>query len=184
MLFRSARRGLRPKKLGNPFAHWHRYLNYGLLGLATRLSRSGHRPRVFHGHFDEPHGFVKRLARAGWLDTPAPVFLSIPSSYALPWAKTASHEIKRLAPGVRIVVGGRWVVANDGAWIRQQIPDADLVVYDPNATHVISAKTHRHRCDRNIFEGFAAKGKATHVVVGGRIALDNGDLDVRRGAGR
>ncbi len=43
--------------------------------------------------------------------------------------------------------------------------DADIVVYDPKGESTISAKTHHHRCDRSIFEGFKVKGKATHVIV-------------------
>nr|QDA77032.1 dihydropyrimidinase [Jahnella sp. MSr9139] len=62
--------------------------------------------------------------------------------------------------------------------------DADLVVFDPAATDVISAKTHHHRCDRSIFEGFAVKGKASHVIVNGRVQFKDGKLDVQRGAGR
>ncbi len=62
--------------------------------------------------------------------------------------------------------------------------DADLVVWDPGATSVISAKTHRHRCDRNIFEGFEVKGTPSHVVVAGRVQYRDGDLRVERGAGR
>ena len=120
---------LRPKKLGNPFASWHRYLNYGLLGLATRLAQQRWEPRVFHGHFDTPRAVVSRLAQAGWMSTTAPILLSIPSSYALPWAAEACKAIKQINPEARIVVGGRWVVAQDGEWIRKQIPDVDLVVY-------------------------------------------------------
>ncbi len=120
---------LRPKKLGNPFSTWHRYLNYGLLGLATRLQRLGYAPRVFHGHFEDPEQFVARLYAAGWLHTDEPAFLSVPSSYALPWAAVACREIRRYAPATPVVVGGRWVVAQDGAWIRRQIPEVDLVVY-------------------------------------------------------
>ena len=62
--------------------------------------------------------------------------------------------------------------------------DADLVVWDPTASSVISAKTHHHRCDRNIFEGFETKGGASTVVVNGRIQYHDGNLDVERGAGR
>jgi hypothetical protein len=120
---------LRPKKAGNAFASWHRYLNYGLLGLATRLSAAGYRPRVFHGHFEQPEAFVERIANAGWLQTRAPVLLSVPSSYALDWARRASRDIKERAPSTKILVGGRWVVGKDGAWVRRQIPDADLVVF-------------------------------------------------------
>ncbi|HIE70955.1 MAG TPA: dihydropyrimidinase, partial [Planctomycetes bacterium] len=62
--------------------------------------------------------------------------------------------------------------------------DADLVVWDPAATGMISAKTHRHRCDRNIFEGFKTKGAASTVIVAGRIQYRDGNLDVERAAGR
>lgn len=62
--------------------------------------------------------------------------------------------------------------------------DADLVVFDPKGTSTISAKTHHHRCDRSIFEGFQVKGKASHVIVNGRVQFKDGKLDVQRGAGR
>ncbi len=62
--------------------------------------------------------------------------------------------------------------------------DADLVVFDPEATGTISAKTHHHKVDRNIFEGFPLKGLASKVVVNGRIQYADGDLKVERGAGR
>jgi dihydropyrimidinase len=62
--------------------------------------------------------------------------------------------------------------------------DADLVVWDPASERTISAKTHRSRCDRNIFEGFRVKGKPSYVIVNGRVQLKDGDLKVERGAGR
>ncbi|WP_437671647.1 dihydropyrimidinase [Sorangium sp. So ce131] len=62
--------------------------------------------------------------------------------------------------------------------------DADLVVFDPKGTSTISAKTHHHRCDRSIFEGFEVKGRPTHVIVNGRVQFADGKLDVERGAGR
>jgi len=62
--------------------------------------------------------------------------------------------------------------------------DADIVIFDPTATHTISAKTHHHRCDRNIFEGFEVKGRPSLVIVNGRVQYKDGKLDVVRGAGR
>jgi dihydropyrimidinase len=62
--------------------------------------------------------------------------------------------------------------------------DADLVVWDPEATGTISASTHRHKVDSNIFEGFKTKGAPSTVVVNGRIQFQDGDLRVVRGAGR
>lgn len=62
--------------------------------------------------------------------------------------------------------------------------DADLFVYDPRGGSTISAATHRHNCDRNIFEGFDIKGAVTHTVVAGRLQFKDGDLRVQRGAGK
>jgi dihydropyrimidinase len=62
--------------------------------------------------------------------------------------------------------------------------DADLVVWDPTATATISKDTHRHRCDRSIFEGFKVKGLPSHVIVNGRVQFKDGNLDVEKGAGK
>ena len=126
----------RPKKSGNPLAPLHRYLNYGLLGLAGLLQGKGYLPRVFHGHFSAPDEFVSRLDGLGWLNTSLPVLLSIPSGFALGWSRAFCRLVKERRPDIKIVAGGRWVVAEDGAWLRSQIPDVDLVVYG-TAEHVI-----------------------------------------------
>lgn len=62
--------------------------------------------------------------------------------------------------------------------------DADLVLWDPSATSTISARTHRHRCDRSIYEGFEVIGAASSVIAGGRLRYREGDLLARRGEGR
>ena len=62
--------------------------------------------------------------------------------------------------------------------------DADIVVWDPAASGTMSAKTHAHRCDRSIFEGFETKGTPSYVIVDGRVQCREGKLDVERGAGR
>lgn len=38
--------------------------------------------------------------------------------------------------------------------------DADLVIWDPNFSRVISAATHHHKTDFNIFEGQQVYGRA------------------------
>jgi dihydropyrimidinase len=62
--------------------------------------------------------------------------------------------------------------------------DADLVIYDPTTESTISADSHHHNCDRNIFEGFTVKGHASHVIVAGRVQARDGKLDVQKGAGK
>lgn len=62
--------------------------------------------------------------------------------------------------------------------------DADLVVWNPDTEGVISASTHHHCVDTNIFEGYKTKGAPTWVVANGKVQFDDGDLKVEKGAGR
>jgi dihydropyrimidinase len=62
--------------------------------------------------------------------------------------------------------------------------DADIVVWDPEATKTISAKTHFQKVDYNIFEGMTVKGCASHTLSQGKVVYADGKLDVERGAGR
>lgn len=54
--------------------------------------------------------------------------------------------------------------------------DADLVIWNPNHEHVISAKTHIMNTDNNIYEGFLVKGQARTVIVNGQIMKIDGQL--------
>ncbi len=62
--------------------------------------------------------------------------------------------------------------------------DADIVVWDPEASKTISASTHFQKIDTNIFEGMTVKGCASHTLSQGKVCYQNGQLDVERGAGR
>jgi dihydropyrimidinase len=62
--------------------------------------------------------------------------------------------------------------------------DADIVVWDPEATKTISAKTHFQKVDYNIFEGMTVKGCASNTLSRGKVVYADGKLDVERGAGR
>ena len=62
--------------------------------------------------------------------------------------------------------------------------DADIVVWDPEKTKTISAKTHHQNIDFNIFEGMEVKGCASHTISAAKIVYANGELKVERGAGR
>jgi len=62
--------------------------------------------------------------------------------------------------------------------------DADLVVWDPEASKTISAKTHHQNVDFNIFEGMTVQGSASHTLSQGKLVYVDGDLRVERGAGR
>ena len=62
--------------------------------------------------------------------------------------------------------------------------DADLVVWDPEGTRTISAKTHHQNVDFNIYEGMEVKGLARHTLSQGKLVWTDGDLRTVRGAGR
>ena len=62
--------------------------------------------------------------------------------------------------------------------------DADIVVWDPEATKTISAATHHQNVDFNVFEGMTVKGCASHTISRGRVVYADGRLDTERGAGR
>ena len=62
--------------------------------------------------------------------------------------------------------------------------DADIVVWDPEASKTISTKTDHQNIDFNIFEGMTVKGCASNTISQGKIVYANGELDVERGAGR
>jgi len=62
--------------------------------------------------------------------------------------------------------------------------DADIVIWNPNKHRTISAKTHHHAVDFNIFEGMKVHGVAEWVITGGRIVVEEGQVKVAKGAGK
>ena len=62
--------------------------------------------------------------------------------------------------------------------------DADIVVWDPEASKTISAKTHKQNVDYYIFECMTVIGCASHTISQGKVVFADGELNVERGAGR
>jgi len=62
--------------------------------------------------------------------------------------------------------------------------DADIVVWDPEATRVISATSHHQAVDFNIFEGMKCHGVPLTVISNGKVVYENGELNVVQGTGR
>ena len=62
--------------------------------------------------------------------------------------------------------------------------DADLVVWDPEAEKVISAKAQQSAIDYNVFEGKAVKGLPRFTLTRGRVAVTEGQVAPQEGWGQ
>ncbi len=61
--------------------------------------------------------------------------------------------------------------------------DADLVIFDPNREHVISAQTHHMRVDYSMFEGIKVKGMPDIVLSRGRVVVESNQFHGKPGQG-
>lgn len=62
--------------------------------------------------------------------------------------------------------------------------DADLVIFDPNKKHTLSATTHHMNVDYSAYEGWEVKGKCETVLLRGAIAVDKGETKIKKGYGQ
>jgi dihydropyrimidinase len=62
--------------------------------------------------------------------------------------------------------------------------DADVVIYDPNATSVLSAKSHHMNLDYSAYEGLSVQGGVRTVLSRGEVIVDNGTFLGRVGRGK
>ncbi|MEP6988231.1 MAG: amidohydrolase family protein, partial [Chloroflexota bacterium] len=62
--------------------------------------------------------------------------------------------------------------------------DADIVVWDPNAKHTISASTHHMRCDYNVYEGMQVTGVPQQVYLRGKRIVDGNIWLGKNGEGK
>src|SRR3712207_3364198 len=62
--------------------------------------------------------------------------------------------------------------------------DADIVVFDPNRPHVISAETHHSNIDYNLYEGTEVTGTPEVVLLRGNVLVESGELVAEPGIGR
>ncbi|HEX5038828.1 MAG TPA: dihydropyrimidinase [Candidatus Limnocylindria bacterium] len=86
-------------------------------------------------------------------------------------------DVISTAPARMFGLSGRKGVVAAGA-------DADLVVYDPSATHTISAKTHHMDVDYSCYEGWDVTGKAQIVMSRGKVIVDGDEWLGAAGDGR
>ncbi len=61
--------------------------------------------------------------------------------------------------------------------------DADIVIFDTEKKHVLSASTHHHHCDYSAYEGHEVTGKAETVILRGNVAIDGGSVRIKKGYG-
>ena len=62
--------------------------------------------------------------------------------------------------------------------------DADIVIWDGDASRTISASTHHHAVDFNIFEGMVVRGIAVVTISRGVVVWENSQLKTTQGSGR
>ncbi|QIN80051.1 dihydropyrimidinase [Rubrobacter marinus] len=62
--------------------------------------------------------------------------------------------------------------------------DADIVVFDPEKEHTISARTHHSNIDYNLYEGTEVVGAPDTVLVRGKVIVENDELVGSPGDGR
>ncbi len=62
--------------------------------------------------------------------------------------------------------------------------DADIVLWDPEATKTLSVKTQHSKVDVNVFEGRTVTGQPTHTLSRGALVVADGDLRASKGHGQ
>ncbi|WP_174614550.1 dihydropyrimidinase [Virgibacillus ihumii] len=62
--------------------------------------------------------------------------------------------------------------------------DADIVLYDPNGSSVISNETSLHGVDYSTFEGYKQEGKVDKVFLRGKLVVDEGEYTGKKGDGK
>ncbi|MCL4112051.1 UNVERIFIED_CONTAM: hypothetical protein GTU68_001619 [Idotea baltica] len=62
--------------------------------------------------------------------------------------------------------------------------DADIVLYDPNATWTISVDNHHMNMDYSAYEGFELNGHVDTVMARGKVIIENGEYLGTKGDGK
>lgn len=62
--------------------------------------------------------------------------------------------------------------------------DADILIFDPNEKHTLSAKTHHMNVDYSGYEGWEVTGKVKTVLLRGKVVIENNHCLVEKGYGQ
>lgn len=131
------------KKTDTAINRRNRYLNYGLLSLATVLKNSGWDAIQIQGLFESPNETLGKCIDAGFSkSSKLPFLISIPSFYAVSWVNEFISLVKEINSTVKIVIGGRWVVSDRSDLMRSLVPGADIVVAglaDRSITNIVES---------------------------------------------
>lgn len=105
------------------------YLNYGALLLSTIIKNAGFNIILMHGHFKKPLDFFSDLSNEGILKSDYPIFISIPSFFALTWVKELVFILKNKKKlKNKIYVGGRWVIDNKPSLLKKELTGIDGII--------------------------------------------------------
>ena len=106
----------------------HSYLNYGLLNLATILSRK-HHVRLFQGdYYSTPNQLFSILEQKKLINDTVTIFLSMISYLSVEWAKLFINLVKNKNTKIQIIIGGRWVLS-DKSWALKEFNKVNLIIY-------------------------------------------------------
>ena len=62
--------------------------------------------------------------------------------------------------------------------------DADILIFDPNEKHTLSANTHHMNVDYSGYEGWEVTGKVKTVLLRGKVVIENNECKVEKGYGK
>ena len=62
--------------------------------------------------------------------------------------------------------------------------DADIVIFDPEKRHLITAATQHSKTDYNLYEGTEVTGSPETVLLRGNVLVEDGDLVAEPGVGQ
>ena len=62
--------------------------------------------------------------------------------------------------------------------------DADIVIYDPDRKHVLSASTHHMDVDYSCYEGMEVQGGSDIVLSHGKVIIEDGEYKGTKGDGQ
>lgn len=62
--------------------------------------------------------------------------------------------------------------------------DGDIVIFNPEEKHTLSAKTHHMNVDYSGYEGWEVTGKVKTVLLRGKVGIENNECKVEKGYGK